>query len=90
MIRVPDAASIASIRHAEEVLGRRVGPSTGTNLWGAHLLAHRMIESGEPGSIVTLICDDGHRYADTCYDDAWLADQGIDIAPYLAELRALG
>jgi cysteine synthase A len=49
-----------------------------------------MIESGEPGSIVTLICDDGHRYADTCYDDAWLADQGIDIAPYLAELRALG
>jgi cysteine synthase A len=90
MIRVPDAASIASIRHAEEVLGRRVGPSTGTNLWGAHLLAQRMIESGEPGSIVTLICDDGHRYADTCYDDAWLADQGIDIAPYLAELRALG
>ena len=35
------------------------------------------------GSIVTLICDGGDRYTDTYYDDAWLAEQGIDIGPYL-------
>lgn len=33
MVAVPDAASIAAARHVSAVLGRRVGPSTGTNLW---------------------------------------------------------
>src|ERR1700732_393365 len=35
MVAVPDAASIAAARHLSTVLGRRVGTSTGTNLWGA-------------------------------------------------------
>ena len=35
MISVPDAASVAAARHVSAVLGRRVGPSTGTNVWGA-------------------------------------------------------
>ncbi len=34
MVAVPDAASIAAARHVSAVLGRRVGPSTGTNVWG--------------------------------------------------------
>ena len=29
------------------------------------------------GSIVTLLCDDGQRYAPTYFDDAWLAAQGL-------------
>ena len=32
---VPDAASVAAAHHVSQVLGRRVGPSTGTNVWGA-------------------------------------------------------
>jgi cysteine synthase A len=41
---------------------------------------------GESGSVVTLLCDGGERYAHTYYDDDWLAEQGIDIAPYTATL----
>jgi cysteine synthase A len=89
MIAVPDAASVATARAAEAVLGRRVGPSTGTNLWGALRLARELDVAGERGSIVTLLCDSGERYGRTYYDDAWLAQQGIDIAPYDAVLQTL-
>ena len=43
MVSVPDAASIAAARHVSAVLGRRVGPSTGTNLWGAFGLLAEMV-----------------------------------------------
>ena len=89
MITVPDAASIATIRVVEPVLGRRVGASTGTNLFGALRIAAGMAAAGEQGSIVTLLCDGGERYAGTYFDDAWLADHDIDLAPYLSELTLL-
>jgi cysteine synthase A len=89
MIAVPDAASIATIRLVEPLLGRRVGASTGTNLYGALWIAQLMHEAGESGSIVTLLCDGGERYAGTYFDDAWLAAQGIDLAPHYAELHRL-
>ena len=83
MLCVPDAASIAAIRYAERVLGRRVGASTGTNLWGALRIACEMRADGERGSIVTLLCDGGDRYADTYYSDEWLAAQGLEPTAYL-------
>ncbi|ROT33897.1 PLP-dependent cysteine synthase family protein [Micromonospora sp. HM5-17] len=83
MIRVPDAASLAAMRAASEVLGRRVGGSTGTNLWGAFGLIAQMRAEGRTGSVVTLLCDGGERYTDTYYSDAWVADRGLDLAPYL-------
>ncbi len=89
MMAVPDAASIATSRALEGTLGRRVGPSTGTNMWGALHLAREMAEEGVPGSIVTLLCDGGERYANTYCDDGWLAAQGIDLAPYGDAVAAL-
>jgi cysteine synthase len=89
MIAVPDAASIATARAAESVLGRRVGPSTGTNLWGALRLAREMDVARQSGSIVTLLCDSGERYARTYYDDGWLASRHIDVSPFEAILRSL-
>ncbi|MGL4444422.1 MAG: PLP-dependent cysteine synthase family protein [Alsobacter sp.] len=86
MIRVPDAASIATIHWLEGVLGRKCGGSTGTNLWGALSLAGEMLARGETGSIVTLICDPGERYLKSYYDPAWVAAQGIDTAPWRASL----
>ncbi|GAA2782790.1 L-cysteine desulfhydrase Cds1 [Crossiella cryophila] len=79
MIKVPDAASIAVIRHAEELLGRRVGGSTGTNLWGAFQLVAEMRAQGRAGSVITLLCDGGERYAPTYYNDEWLAAQELDL-----------
>jgi cysteine synthase A len=89
MIAVPDAASMATARAAEAILGHRVGPSTGTNLWGSLRLAREMDQLGERGSIVTLLCDSGDRYGNTVYDDGWLADQDIDIRPYEIVLHNL-
>lgn len=80
MIKVPDAASIATIRCVEQVLGRRVGGSTGTNLWGVFALISEMLAQGQRGSIVTLLCDGGERYTNTYYDDAWVAGQGMELA----------
>jgi cysteine synthase A len=82
MIAVPDAASIAVIREFESRLGRRVGASTGTNVFGALRIACEMYLAGEAGSIVTLLCDGGERYAHTYYSDDWLSQQGIDLTPY--------
>ena len=82
MIQVPDAASIATMRLVRERTGRSVGGSTGTNVWGAFLLVAEMLSRGERGSIVTLICDGGDRYAATYYSDAWVGDQGLELAPY--------
>jgi cysteine synthase len=79
MVAVPDAASIAASRHVSAVLGRRVGPSTGTNLWGAFGLLAEMVAAGRSGSVVTLIADSGDRYADTYFSDEWVGAQGLDL-----------
>jgi cysteine synthase len=78
MVTVPDAASVAAARHVSAVLGRRVGPSTGTNLWGAFGLLAEMVAEGRSGSVVTLIADSGDRYADTYFNDEWLVSAGLD------------
>ncbi|HPY26116.1 MAG TPA: PLP-dependent cysteine synthase family protein, partial [Mycobacterium sp.] len=46
MVRVPDAASIAAAHQVSRVMGRRVGPSTGTNVWGAFGLLAEMVTAG--------------------------------------------
>ena len=86
MVRVPDAASLAAMRLVSEHTGRSVGGSTGTNVWGAFQIAAEMLERGEQGSIVTLICDGGERYAGTYYSDTWVAEQGLVLAPHAEAL----
>ncbi|WP_019972751.1 PLP-dependent cysteine synthase family protein [Mycobacterium sp. 141] len=93
MISVPDAASVAACRHVSAVLGRRVGPSTGTNMWGAFGLLAEMVKHGKSGSVVTLLADSGDRYADTYFNDDWLSAHGLDPsgpAALLAEFERSG
>ncbi|HEV7648213.1 MAG TPA: PLP-dependent cysteine synthase family protein [Actinophytocola sp.] len=80
MIKVPDACSLATIHAVEPLLGRRVGGSTGTNLWGAFQLVSQLRAAGRPGSVVTLLCDAGDRYGKTYYSAEWLAAKGLDLA----------
>jgi len=87
MIRVPDAASVGTMREVESVLGRRVGPSTGTNLWAAFGLIAGLRANGTAGSVVTLLCDAGDRYTRTYYDDDWVAEQGWDLQPSRRAVR---
>jgi cysteine synthase len=84
MIKVPDAASIAAMHVLSEHLSRRVGGSTGTNFFGLCWIANMMMASGQEGSLVSLICDSGDRYADTYYNPDWLMENGLDIEPYRA------
>jgi cysteine synthase A len=86
---VPDAASVAAMRLVEEVIGRRVGASTGTNVVGALEIVERMRAAGETGSVVTLICDGGERYASTYWDDEWVAARGWDVEAHRERLATL-
>ncbi|NAT76908.1 PLP-dependent cysteine synthase family protein [Dickeya dadantii] len=86
MMKVPDAASIATLYWLEQILGRKVGPSTGTNVWGMLQLAGQMVAEGRRGAIVTLLCDSGERYLDTYYNQDWVRTQIGDITPYLQQL----
>ena len=86
MITVPDAASIATIHWLEDVLGRKCGGSTGTNLWGTLQIAAEMHARGEAGSLVTLICDPGERYRTSYYNPEWIVGHDLDPTPWRAAL----
>jgi cysteine synthase A len=87
MIRVPDAASYATIHFLRELLDRRCGGSTGTNVFAALQIIAEMNAAGESGSVVSMICDDGARYLDTYYNQDWLDDRGFDLKPYRKQLE---
>ncbi len=84
---VPDVASIAAARVLSRRIGRRVGGSTGCNLVACMAIIREMAEAGEAGAVVSLLCDSGERYRSTYYDDAWLADHGLDTAAHEAEVE---
>jgi cysteine synthase A len=87
MYQIPDAASIATIWWLESILDRKCGGSTGTNVYGAIRIMSELCDASTPASIVSILCDPGERYLDTYFNSDWLEEQGIDIAPYLGQLR---
>jgi cysteine synthase A len=87
-IRVPDAASFAAARFLARVLGRKVGPSTGTSLVACAELLAEMKRDGIHGAVVTLLCDSGERYLGTCYDERWLERERLDLRAPTALLEA--
>ena len=87
MIKVPDAASLAAMHVLAERFGRRPGGSTGTNFYGMCAIAAEMRQEGQTGSLVTLICDGGERYGGTYYNESWLAAQGLDLEPHVAQIN---
>lgn len=87
MIKVPDAHSLAAMQVLSERLFRRVGGSTGVNFVGVCCIAAAMMEAGEEGSIVSIICDGGERYAETYYDAAWLAANALNVSPHRSAIE---
>jgi cysteine synthase A len=85
---VADLASLAAARVLSRRIGRLVGGSTGCNLIACMALVREMAAAGESGSIVSLLCDSGERYRSTYYNDAWLAERGLDLTPLEAEVDA--
>ena len=91
MIQVPDAASYASIHFLEHILNRRCGGSTGTNFYAALQLINTMKQNNKKGSVVSMICDSGERYADSYYNPEWLEQHGFtkDIEIYTGKIQNL-
>lgn len=88
MVKVPDALALAAMRQVSRRLGRRVGGSTGTNFIGVLQAAHWMRAAGRSGSIVTILCDSGERYAHSYYDPQWYERQGIEVTQADAQVAA--
>ncbi|MEG2048620.1 MAG: PLP-dependent cysteine synthase family protein [Comamonas sp.] len=89
MEEVGNLESVAAMQLLGQLLGRRVGPSTGTNLVAMLRLACEMRDSGQTGSILSLLCDAGERYLCTYHDAQWVQQQLGDVAPALAQLQQL-
>ena len=88
MIKVPDAAAFATIHFLEQLINRKCGGSTGTNVYAALQIVSELHGRGASGSVVSMICDGGERYLETYYDPAWLEARGFDTAPYRRVLDA--
>lgn len=89
MVEVPDVESIAAMQALSHLLGRRVGPSTGTNFVAMLALAGEMRQRGEQGSILSLLCDAGERYLPTYCDATWVAERFGDCTAAHAKMQAL-
>ena len=77
MIKVPDEASFATIHFLSKILNRKLGGSSGTNLFAAFQIISELNHQGQSGSVVTMICDAGDRYEHTYYNEEWLSDLGL-------------
>lgn len=84
---VPNTESMAGMLLLESLLGRLVGPSTGTNFAAMLAVANQMRLSGETGSIVSLLCDSGNRYLKTYHDAVWREAQFRDHTTALDMLK---
>lgn len=89
MVEVPDLDSVAAMHALGRLLGRKVGPSTGTNFAAMLLLAEDMRTKGEQGSILSLICDAGERYLNSYHDADWVARTLGSRAANLPQLALL-
>jgi cysteine synthase A len=87
MLTVSNVDSVAAMQLLSELLGRKVGPSTGTNLVGMLTLACEMRKNGHQGSIVSLLCDAGERYLASYFLEAWVAEHMGDCAPARERLK---
>ena len=87
MLEVSDVDSVAAMRELSTLLGRKVGPSTGTNLIGMLSLAQEMRARGEQGSILSLLCDAGERYLPSYHNPEWVATHMGDCAAAQARVR---
>ena len=88
MLEVPNTDSVTAMRTLSALLGRKVGPSTGTNFIGMLTLFQEMRAAGQQGSILSLLCNAGERYLPSYHDAAWVQQTFGDCTA--AELRIGG
>lgn len=75
------AAAYAATRELHRRHALFMGPSSGA----AYLAAHWWAAEHPDRLTVVMMPDEGYRYLDTVYDDAWLTARGYGLAPAPAE-----
>ena len=73
--RLPDQAAVTIIYQLLREEGLFLGLSSGINVAGAVRLAQ---ELGPGQTIVTVLCDSGHKYQSKLFNPSWLAEHQLD------------
>ena len=74
--RIEDQAAVDIVYQLLREEGVFLGLSSGINLAGALRYAR---EIGPGRTIVTILCDSGHKYQSKLFNPAWLAAQGLQV-----------
>ena len=73
--RIEDQLALSIIYQLLREEGLFLGLSSGINLGAALRLAK---ERGPGQTIVTVLCDSGHKYQSKLFNPAWLKEHGLD------------
>ena len=73
--RVPDQSGLTIVYQLLREEGLFLGLSSGINVAGAVRFAK---ESGPGQTVVTVLCDSGHKYQSTLFNRDWLASNHLD------------
>src|SRR6267378_1742718 len=73
--RIPDQTGLTIVYQLLREEGLFLGLSSGVNVAGAVRFAK---ESGRGQTIVTVLCDSGHKYQSTLFNSEWLASNHLD------------
>ena len=72
-IRVHDFDAFDACRQFErDNNGLRIGGSAGLNICACRILAEKLVDEGKGATMVTLLCDDGNKYASKIFNDEWM------------------
>ncbi|WP_126536041.1 cysteine synthase A [Oharaeibacter diazotrophicus] len=82
--RIADEEAVSIVFDLMEHEGLCLGGSSGVNVAGAKALAR---ELGPGHTIVTILCDYGHRYASKLFNPAFLSSKSLPVPPWLARRR---
>ena len=73
--RIPDQTGLTIVYQLLREEGLFLGLSSGINVAGALRYAK---QSGPARTIVTILCDSGHKYQSTLFNRDWLASNHLD------------
>lgn len=72
---ITDQTALTIISHLLQEEGIFLGLSSGINIGGA---VRRALEHGPGQTIVTILCDSGHKYLSKLHNPSWLAENGLN------------
>jgi cysteine synthase A len=75
-LHIPDVEVVATVYRTLYEDGLFLGSASGVNIAGAIRVAR---ELGPGHTIVTILCDGGHKYQSRLFNPEWLASRGLEV-----------